>query len=308
MRHHSALFADTKTISWQTISLKNGPKEAASTFYRFQFKKEDKNTKPEEVREFFSFSNSMGVLYDGEVHNNLIKLSAFKKAFSSADDTSVMVDVYFTPKGIDNIEKSDLKTAVDAYLQAIRDMGKKNHMDLPLLRHDYVGDISRKIMKDYRDAKVKWRQFIWPHRYWKKRRELRHEYYDFTDRKLREDHNLVKMARKFAQKIDLLTDTKNERQLSKFFIALGKSKGFDYMVTIAALNKLAGNEETLVHKLSMEGGGIYLKSIDEGKLVHPREKIHQELERTIPKAVLNGKINLKQNYAVDSYDLTQPAN
>jgi hypothetical protein len=76
----------------------------------------------------------------------------------------------------------------------------------------------------------------------------------------------------FARKLELLAQDDRIKHLDKFFIKLGKDKHFRYDVLIPTLVKLAGRENVLIHRLSMDGGDIALHSVDEGAILHPRDE------------------------------------
>ena len=62
-----------------------------------------------------------------------------------------------------------------------------------------------------------------------------------------------------------------------FFTRMGNQKGFDFMQTIAEMAQIAGPEETLIHELSISGGGIIIKTPDEGEIMHPERALACEM-------------------------------
>jgi hypothetical protein len=60
---------------------------------------------------------------------------------------------------------------------------------------------------------------------------------------------------------------------TRFFADLGEASRFDYMGSIGTLAALAGSDHTLIHEVSLEGGGVHLRAVDEGSLAHPSGRI-----------------------------------
>ena len=78
----------------------------------------------------------------------------------------------------------------------------------------------------------------------------------------------------------LLAKEQDRYRIGKFFTSLGHSR-ISYTQGIATLTKVAGRENVLVHTLAASGGGVVLKSTDEGALVHPRNEMIKQLYRQV---------------------------
>jgi hypothetical protein len=94
---------------------------------------------------------------------------------------------------------------------------------------------------------------------------LAKQYVALCNRDISKDTDLILAAQNFANSL------KNLR-----FADLALQKGFDYTNVIAALSQLAGRNETLVHKLSINGAA-QLECEDDGLVPHPRESIAEML-------------------------------
>ena len=116
--------------------------------------------------------------------------------------------------------------------------------------------------------------------------ELEKTYREDLQRDLNVDADGLRRGMELRDSIDSL-DVQNESdQLPRFLTNLGQSKGFNYMLAIATLAELAGQEETLIHRLSIHGKEVFLESEDEGHLKkvtleHMVDKLADFSKRTI---------------------------
>ena len=109
---------------------------------------------------------------------------------------------------------------------------------------------------------------IWS-RWWNQEeiQNLEDKYKERCSRSLAEDAKNYQEAFAFS----------DQKDLPKFFSQLGRSKGFDFTKTIAAMAYVAGAENTILHDLSLSAGGLSLRHSDEGEIIHPEEEVARAL-------------------------------
>lgn len=277
----SCFFTDTENIKYQAITVRDGEDAPDIPAFHFYYKRDDKETLKEEVDRFFSFAGSMGIKPKGEVKRELVEISGPKSLFSSADDTTVIIDMYFTQLGIKLIDDATYEDALQAYLKVC----EMQHPDFAaniLLEDSEAGAEAREICEEY--ARKKRTLFCCG-----KSRDTIEEYKLTCGRDIEVDGEYFVAARRFANRVQNLTDMSNARQITKFFNNFGKSKGLEFREAIAALARLATPKATikdpdiakregvLIHQLCMVGAGIRWEAADEGAITHPREEVTKTL-------------------------------
>lgn len=284
----SCFFTDTENIKYQAITVRDGEEAPLVPAFHFYYKREDKETTQEEVSRFFNFAKSMGIEAKGEVKRELVEISGPKSLFSSEDDTEVIIDMYFTEMGIKQIDDASYEDALKAYLKVCMTQ-HEDFQDSILLEGLFPGeelsitamrkaDEAREIVEEY--ARKKKTVFCCG-----KSRDTITEYRVHCGRDLEVDGAYFIAARKFANRVQNLTDMSNARQVTKFFNDFGKNKGLEFREALAALYQLATPKTTeedpdiakkegvLVHQLAMVGAGIRWEAVDEGAIAHPRETV-----------------------------------
>lgn len=274
-------FYGSKKISWDSVVLQDESSNKKEHYYHLFFSNQDRSTYREEIESFFNFSNALGI--------NLFKNNQFSKdelvksleILGQRQDTKTAVDLFFTDKGIQNIQKSSIKKLEAAYLvalQKLRDIPNSS----PFFKNAnrvLIGnkEQSRSYIMVARYLTLMQKGFWNKWWYYDEIHDLEDKYLTLYAGQIAEDAAALKEAVLFAERMSLLKNDKESRELDKFFAHLGKSQGFDFTKTISAMVLLAEEKETLIHDLSLIAGGLSLRHLDEGEIIHPEHEILEEL-------------------------------
>lgn len=256
--HHDAL--------WEAVEIiEDG--EKAKTYYHFNYQKEDFFTRQSEISTFFTFAKALNIKHAEDAQEELIDMHSYQKLLSSADDTKLEVDLYFTNEGVARLRNMLPEDMIRVFLK-MRSKFDPWVGSMPLFSSDKsIQEAGNLFFYKYRMAR---RHKV--HRL--KIHEIRSAYFHQFGRDIKKDFGVIRKAERFAQLSRYLIDVEtDENKLGKFFTALGKSKRPHYTQVIPALAEIAGEDNVLIHTLSASGGGISLKSVDEGALTHPRQEM-----------------------------------
>lgn len=274
-RRYSGIITGRRDIKWEGVRVQDASSGASEHYFHMRFAKDDKITKPSEVKEFVRFADYLGA-NDADPRDVTPRDSNFfTRLFGSGDDSRVKADIYFTDDGVQRIASSSrddvIAASVDAAQALNPDMGRVPFDDpnaLPVLREYAKLEVELQKARrghhggrDRQDAErdIRYQQ-------WRQKRSYESLGYDKGNL---EDHALAfATGEKLAARVE---DMGRDETVgwTNFFADLGQASKFDYMNSIAAFAKLAGSDETLLHNVSFEGGGVHLRSVDEGSLVDP---------------------------------------
>ena len=270
-----------KKIKWQSVILEEEDGTgAALPYFRMQLSAHDRMTYQQEVDSFFRFAKALQVDTDGgdrtlEEHDFLSRL------VGDGDDTSIDLDVYFTPEGVQKIDNASKRDVVDAALRALRVL-EPDCEGLPF-EDLKMGTHALRIVGEYeklqRTNTTTWLDFILylcspsegdPE-------ELAREYRNRLHRDIATDAQALSQSLNLSNSIAGLDAARGSEKMAQFLSDLGESRGFNYMLAIATLANLAGDEETLIHRLSLKGKEVSLEAEDEGFLqeVSPEQLLGQ---------------------------------
>jgi hypothetical protein len=274
-RDYSGFITGEKKIKWEAVSTTDGASGATGRFMNMKFEKDDKITHNREIRAFVRFADLIGV-EDADERNIVMPGSNWLgRLFSDDDNTRVRVDIYFTDDGVEKITGSDSPAVRAAFAQAqekldpeVRDVPINNPQALDLARQ--YNALEKEIRRTH-DSREE--QDLRSDQRWIARDYGR----AFPGRKLRKDAKVFEGAESLAGYVADAGVAGTESGWVNLFAELGKSKKFDYMPTLGALALLAGKEETLVHELSIDGDELHLRSVDEGKLIHPDSTVNSSI-------------------------------
>lgn len=260
-------FSGQKNITWETISVLPEEETRPSHYFHLAYKQKNYVTKQKEVDRFFTFADLMGVHRAKDIHKSLPHLNKIAQIFTSANDTQSKVDIYVTEKGLNAIKEAGYREAFHAFSRA-HGILKPNYRSLPWLAKksketDEATLLLVSTLKKQRLSWVSWIPYVNPVD------QAAETYFALTQRNLKKDIAFFEKAALFGRMIELFGKTSSTKSLETWFTALGKQTGFAFMTTVAALQQLTSQEEILVHELNIQGGGICLQSIDEGKLKAP---------------------------------------
>jgi hypothetical protein len=266
-------------INWESLIFEPSDNSPDKIYYHFQTEKRLYRTQQSDVDNFSRFMGTMHMDTDGPVSRDLVKtLSLVRSLFSSKDDSVTRMDIYFTADGVKRLANCPKALAKDTYLStAVRINGEFEACPISPIAPRKLRMQALEILNEYIEEKAKTSFFTFGTSLEVKR--LEQDYWALTGRPIKDDLTLLKQAEQFAEQVEKLKDAKTSRQIANFFTTLINQCGDNYMHTISALSNLVGKEDTLVHNLSMQGAGISLQSIDEGKITHPREEFSKLMDK-----------------------------
>jgi len=263
-RHRENWLTGQRDMLWEAVQIKK-EQENPRTYYHFNYQKNDLFTRQHKIDDFFKFAESLGIKHACNSADKIIAMHSYKKLFSSADDTKLTIDLYFSMAGIEKIRESCEEQIIQAFLK----ITSQNYARV--LGHPFMSKNNLKygeILKSYEFVKsnfnIKNRKIIW---------KLKDIYFASINRDLKYDYKIYKKARNFARRLRKLVDKdQNHTRVGKLFTSIGRSSIGHYATVIPTLTVLAGRNNVLVHTLSVNGANVMLKSIDEGAFTHPRNE------------------------------------
>lgn len=280
-KHYENWFTSKHDALWESVNIKVDDEEA-KTYYHFNYKKNDFITHQREIDRFFRFADALGIKRADETHSQMIHMNTFKKILSSADDSNLDVDLYFTSQGVERIKSMSTEQIAQAYLETSAQLDDK------LALHPLISG-SEELKKSCQVIYDRYHMYRYTHPFirrpnhvdGRKLLKLSRAYYTLCGRDLAGDYRALRKATKFGQlSQSLLEKEQNRNRIGKFFTSLGHSR-ISYTQGIATLAKVAGRENVLIHTLSASGAGVVLKSTDEGALIHPRNEMIKEIYRKV---------------------------
>ena len=274
------IFTGKKDIQWQAIKLIQ-ENNKTQNYYAFFYSQLNRTPRQKQVSRFFAFAKALDINSECQMRSELINLSKTKKIFSSKDDINTSVELYFTEAGVNNILKAKSQDGMLAYLKtkcassnkyALFPMGNLYNFALIQFELYYYYIHKGALLRPAPEHIKKIRKV-------KKLHDIKSDYEKITQRDFKTDFKLWLRAKKFGSLIEDWQHAHKKTDVSKFFTRIGRSESFRYEHVIAALANLANRENVLVHSFSMNGGGISIKSVDEGKITHPRDEAWELVNR-----------------------------
>ncbi len=257
-----------REVKWDAVTFEEESKPPR-TFFNLKYSNKDRVTTEREVERFFRFAKQLGVDYAHEsVRNVSPDMGVLSRVFSSEDDTTVDVDIYFTKAGIDRIAASSNEEARKQFLKARALFDSKAEGLSELSTTDFSRAVE--MAKEHRDLELR----LEPGEpsvhmgLMKVESAYRREF----GRSIEQDRTHLKRAYEFMVHKKDLQDNASPKDRREFFADLGDGKSFGFMPTVIALAKLAGDEETVINALRMKGPKIQLEAVSEGCMAHPAKK------------------------------------
>lgn len=271
-KHYENYITSKKDALWESVNVKVDD-EPAKTYYHFNYKKNDFITRQHEIDKFFKFADALGIKKAEGTQGEVVNMHTYKKILSSKDDSKLEVDLYFTSAGVEHMRAVSKADIALAYLSTSAELD--DDVGHPRLSSDSdMRAAGEEIFEAYRQYRSKHHVFRSPHKIYtnKNLNYLKNKYFKLCGRDLKSDYRAIIKAERFAElSRHLIVKEHDRHKIGKFFLTLGQSH-LSYAQGIATLAKIAGRENVLVHSLSASGGGIALKSVDEGNMVHPRDE------------------------------------
>ncbi|HXW60232.1 MAG TPA: hypothetical protein VEK06_01720, partial [Myxococcota bacterium] len=264
------LFTGRREVEWEGITVKDN-RGLFHNYYRFCYKRQHKLPQQSYVDHHFSLAKYLGIESVCEVKSQLIEMSNIKKLFSTDDDIAASIELYFTDEGVERIQKADALTGQIAFQQA--------NSDTPREADELAK--TNAVLAQYQElAASRWSIFGKS----EPMEALIENYQSQFDRDFETDLALFKKAQEFGKFIAPFTEASDEEHARALFAMMGSSS-FDYWEALKALTHLAGRSHLKVHQLTLSGGEVSIKSVDEGKILHPRTGIN-----LLPGATIEAKV------------------
>lgn len=258
-------FHGEQKIKWEAVTVDGSNENSKQSYFHLLYSNADRLTEEKEIEHFLRFAKALGIRTEQSRLENNPDAGRIAKILADRDDTQTRVDIYFTGEGIERLATSGREKAMKAYLEADADLEPKE------------STVHLKIAERAEEISNMW--FFKRIFYFREMRELNKKYETTAPgRSLKYDARILHEARSFAQSLDGLI-AKDEKSAKNFYMELGKASGFEFMRKIAALTKLATVNDTILHELSISGGGLTLAAVDEGEILHPEKAMHRMLTK-----------------------------
>ena len=273
-------------MKWQSLMFKDESKEGEARWkpaYHFYLKEEDYTPSDDEVSSFFRFVEANNIQsVDAEEDRTIDLVTGCHATLTHANKIVTTIDMYFTDAGIRKIDAATKAEARMAYLKAAAGLNPA-FKNSPLLSANMEKRLEAEaIVKDF--IRMGGKKCCGSSAHEATIAEFE-DGYKFTvedgddkGRDLEVDAQVYMAAKNFGEVVGTLEDMDNPRQVSRFFTELSKKDEFDYQHAITTLANLAGEEETLVHHVSLQGAGVHFESTDEGAIKDPRERVETILK------------------------------
>ncbi len=273
----SFILTGERQITWEGVAVTDETTGEQASFFHLGFDHTDKVTTDRDLEVFARFADAMGAEEAGARSMEPPKSNVFTRLFGKKDDTQVGVDVYFTHAGIEQLAGASKEQAAAAYVSAAGAVDP-NLAGAPVLEPQaqatlqaYQGVRDELLLAQRSGASNIELDAI-------RRRMHGHagEYRETYGRPFNKDIELLERAQSFGAKVESLGETGDAEAWAGFYADLGADERFGYMSSIAAMRELAGAENTVVNRLSIEGEGVYLEAVEQVVPDDPREGLRPE--------------------------------
>ena len=275
-------------VDWNYVQVRRTDGEY-EPYLQLVYKGEKKVTLPVQIESVFGLAAALGdpaalAKRDNaeKAIANLSRLSYAQRLLSQADDTKTHAEVYFTQAGIANLAKTTPQDAEQAYLKAISVLDPA-YRALPLL--DASGRArAQDIIQRY--IFLKKHNFVVGLTARRQRTALRTEYQAAFHRNLDADTTVTVRAKDFATRMAELPKLSRvagpesrAAAVSKFFMDLGQSYGYEYGLLAAILAQLAGTQNVVVHDITLTGTDLAMRFGDGKNVEDPLAALNRRLGR-----------------------------
>jgi hypothetical protein len=236
---HSGL-SGKSSVTWEGFTVQRDQSDP-ETFFHLHLESSDDATHSRDVKRIYDFATAIDAPFEGYFHpSNANKL---KRLFNgSYGATTSQIDFVFTAAGISKMLAASEMDVRAAY--AVAEEKLSGNRTPP--RWDDPDHAARRLLEQYlrsdgRGTEDKGEALL-----------LRQQYAQFfPGRDLKADARLFTRADGLARKIEEMKSMPRT-QLGQAFVELGEHKGFDIWATLAALYRLAGQDQAVVHDLQMK--------------------------------------------------------
>jgi hypothetical protein len=269
-------FNNNQQLTWEGFDVQVDGENKGRDYWRFFFKREDAYTQEEEILRFSEFATLLNISHSikkGEIKD----YPWYTQLFTADDNTDFQADIYFTEAGIiklPSVTQTDIRKAVCQCAEVLDNIPSglkfKNHKVRSLLKK-YL-----QLSLEYDDDK--------------EREQIEEEYSTFYDdgqaRSLKDDAVTMQKAALLIKYLEMMRSAP-PKEWNNLFVELGKEVKSDFMVIIAAICTLIGQDETFVSGIEIKrkkGGKILLNGKEDGEVMSG-----EDMFNNAQKAVVNAK-------------------
>jgi len=261
---YSNWFTGEQKIKWEAVCVDKGDK-SKQNYFHLTFSNNDRITEEHEIEQFMRFCRSLGIKTQVATDECEIAPEQVAKVLSDRDDTETRASIYFTDEGIKRIGAASPEECKKAYLEADAQLKKSEKL------------VETPVLQRYQEISNMW--FFKRIFYWGEMSRLKDEYAkQSVGRNIVSDTKSLNEAQTFSDTVRKMAQN-DEKATRSFFINLAKQSGFAFMNKISALMSLATAAETIIHELSLAGGGLTIGAQDEGEILHPERAMNRMLTK-----------------------------
>ncbi len=259
------LLGRDQKMTWEAVRVRTEGAPEGKAFYRLQYEDKDPFTSKQEMKDATRFATEMGMAPDTATKIKKADRGFFEGLLGDINrhgKTKASLEVFFTPEGIANMRGHSPEASMETYGAVVKDRTGKQ----PAWADPQKAKDAREMLDKYSRMKNDPASILVDEEVLK---ELGDKYFYLTGTDLVEDHVDYRHAQAFSKMVGRM-DNEDPTQWSRAFADMGKDVRFELYDTVAAMNRLAGKDEVLVHNFSVQGDAVDLQMKDEGLVKRPR--------------------------------------
>ncbi len=263
-REQRGIFGYDKVLHWQAMNLRVDGDPVGRSFYRFDWSKEDLFTGESDVKDVQRLARGLGAQQKGKakIESGAKGLAKLFGRHAKHGETKAELELYFTEQAIEWLRGSTTESAFVAYGLEV---AERRGGGVPAWAHPTSSDKAQSLLKEYAafgdhpDAEER-----------NERDRVASEYHRNFNVRLSKDLDDFQGAQAFAKMIGQMAASPNPEDWNRALIDLGQEISFDFHDTLAAMGRMVGKDQLVVHKLSIQGDAVKLTMQDEGVLKEPQ--------------------------------------
>ncbi|MEW5850213.1 MAG: LysM peptidoglycan-binding domain-containing protein [Myxococcota bacterium] len=266
-RTRQGLFSK-QNLTMEAVRVRTTEDPEGKGFYRVSYANTDKLTSKSQVKELLRLGEALQAIpahlpkVEKDGSRNLSRLLGNA---SRHGKTTTEMEIFLTEKGLANVRGHDREAALRAYGEYA---AKDNKGKTPAWAAPETADKARRILDSYLEEKRNGMPGDEDSR--NRMDQLQYEYWHAFRRNIWQDEDHYENARHFANATQRMAGSSDPAEWNRAFADLGKNVGLDFHGSVAALNKLAGSDEVLVHRFNVKGKSVDIEMKDEGLLDRPQ--------------------------------------
>lgn len=254
-----------RDVQWDAVRVRSGDDPVGKGYYRLQYEDEDPLTSKTEVQRLLSLGQDLAAepVRAPRVDKGARGLAKLFGNWARHGETKLDMDVFFTGKGMDAIRGHDAQSALQVYGEiAAQREGRgafgwanpdKRDRAIELLE-EYLELQDSPFLDDDTPARE---------------RSLEVAYWRLTKNEMWEDREAYESAKAFSSMVQRMHDSADPVEWNRAFADLGEAMGFDFYDALATMQRMAGEDEVLVHQMRMKGKAVDIEMKDEGLIRYP---------------------------------------